>query len=205
MPLNKKMIRIDRKDRKILRSLDMNARLPLKRLAKEVGIGREVAEYRIKRLRKIGVISGAHTVFDVHMLGYQSFRLLLRLFHLSTKDRKNLMEYLVQHKNTWWVASVGGRWDVIVNFIAEDAAAFNDIFEEIVTKYGEYLQQYELLTYIDIHDYPRKYLISEEKYEADETLFYHTMRPKQEIILDKIDFKIMSFISNNANASYTEI
>src|SRR3989344_6416146 len=153
------MNQIDQKDRRILHQLDMHARLPINEIAKNVQCSREIVEYRIQRLHKLGIISGAHTVFDLDLIGYRSFRLLLRLFKLNKEEKERFLNYLIFHHHTWWVASIGGRWDIIINFLAKDAAQFNHIFEELVTRYGQYIQEYEILTYINIHDYPRKYIL----------------------------------------------
>lgn len=194
---------LDQKDRKILSLLDMNALFPRNILAKKVGVGREVVEYRIRRLKSLGIISDPHTVFDTNVLGYQSFRILLRLCHLNEEQKKDFIRAFVEHKNTWWVASVGGRWDFIMNFIAEDTATFNDIFEDIITKYGSFLQEYEVLLYINIHDYARKYF-SEKKQEREEE-FYHTLRYREGFSLDKTDKRIMLLLAENASLGYTEI
>src|SRR3989344_8126392 len=126
------MNQIDRKDLKIIQNLDMNCRLPIRQLAKNIQVQREVAEYRIKRLTKRGIITGGHPVFDLDVIGYRSFRLLLRLFNLGTKKRDELIQYFVSHQHTWWVAWVGGKWDMILNFVCKDSAEFNRIFEEIL-------------------------------------------------------------------------
>jgi len=197
------MDKIDKKDRKILCNLDMCARMPINELAKKVQLKREVVEYRIKRLTKLGIISGAHTVFDVDLIGYRSFRLLLRLFNLKPPEKKELMDYFVNHHNTWWVASIGGRWDVILNFVAKDSSEFNSIFEDIIAKYGQYLQDYELLIYIDIHDFSRRYILPESK--VKEAVLYHPMRFNPSQAIDKTDINIMSILSSNAQSSYTQI
>jgi len=196
------MVKIDKKDRKIIRQLDMDARMPINALAKKVQVSREVAEYRVKRLIKLEIITGAHTVFNVDVIGYRSFRLLLRLFNLKQVEKDKLINYFGKHPNTWWVASIGGRWDIILNFIAKDSAEFNEIFEELVNKFGQYLQDYEVLTYINIHDYPRKYLLETKN---EEKVFFHPMRFKENVRIDDKDIKIMSIIANNAQISYTEI
>ncbi len=196
------MKQIDLKDRRIIDLLDMNARMPIKELARKVKASREVVEYRLKRLQKLGVITGAHTVFDVDVIGYRSYRLLLRLFNLKDSEKKKLISYFVSHPNSWWVASIGGKWDVILNFVARDQAEFNDIFEEIVSKYGNYLQDYEVLTYISINDFPRRYVLGSK---VDNKQFLHPMRYKPEVKVDGTDLKIMKTISEDSQKSYTEI
>ena len=210
------MNQIDQKDRRILHQLDMHARLPINEIAKNVQCSREIVEYRIQRLHKLGIISGAHTVFDLDLIGYRSFRLLLRLFKLNKEEKERFLNYLIFHHHTWWVASIGGRWDIIINFLAKDAAQFNHIFEELVTRYGQYIQEYEILTYINIHDYPRKYILlskSEKKEKIQHSKlnsksssqFHHSMQYNPHLSLDTTDLHIMTQLANNAQHSYTQI
>lgn len=42
----------------------MDARMSIKELAKKAGISRQVAEYRIDRLKEEGALLGAITVFE---------------------------------------------------------------------------------------------------------------------------------------------
>ncbi len=193
---------IDLKDKKILAALDMNARMPMKELAKKVRVSREVVEYRLKRLTKLGIVGGTHAVFDVDVIGYRSYRLLLRLFNLTQKEKGKLINYFREHKKTWWVASVGGRWDIIMNFIAHDQTEFNDIFEGIVAEYGENIQDYEILTYISINDFPRRYILNSKVSDEE---FFHAMRYKPNVSVDKVDLKIMETIAANSRESYTDI
>ena len=46
---------LDVKDRKILKELLLNSRIPVARLARKVGISREVAIYRINKLKSMTV------------------------------------------------------------------------------------------------------------------------------------------------------
>lgn len=203
------MNQIDQKDKRILHLLDMSARLPTAEIAKTVQCSRETIEYRIERLHKLGIISGAHTIFDLDLIGYRSYRLLLRLFNVNKDEKERFLHYLITHHHTWWVASIGGRWDLIINFLAKDSAQFNHLFEELVKHYGPYIQTYEILTYINIHDFPRKYILPEKSKplppQKKKQQFYHPMQYNPSLHLDQTDFDIMTSIANNALASYTQI
>lgn len=193
---------LDIKDRRIIRALDMDARLPVNQLAKKVGLSRESTEYRIQRLKKRGIISGSHTVFDADVVGYRSFRVLLRLNNLSNEQKDRLVRYFVAHLRTWWVASVGGKWDIILNFFAKDATEFNHLLEEMVSRYGTLLQAYEVLVYIDIHDHSRKYILPDK---TPQKTFYHPMRFDARVKIDHKDLKIIQSLIKDAQASYSAI
>lgn len=52
---------INQRDKEILHQLDFHAREPVTSLAKKLRMGKEGLSYRIKRLEKLGVISGYQT------------------------------------------------------------------------------------------------------------------------------------------------
>src|SRR3989338_8228245 len=122
---------LDKKDREILFALDLNARIPLKKLAKTVRLYAQTAKYRIEQLEKNGVIKGYVTLFDVSKLGYEYFRLYVRFEGFSQKDEKAFFAYLNRHQNVVWVVNTIGRYDAEVLFVARSFIHFNQILREM--------------------------------------------------------------------------
>ena len=58
------MLKLDLKERKILYELDNNSRQSFTKIGKKVGLHKNVVAYRIKRMKKIGVIRFFYTVID---------------------------------------------------------------------------------------------------------------------------------------------
>jgi Lrp/AsnC family transcriptional regulator, leucine-responsive regulatory protein len=198
------MVKIDVKDKKIIVELDLNARMPLTVLAKKVGLSRQVVEYRIKRMQKEGVISGAKTVFDSAVVGFNWYRVIFRLLNVTKKQKEKFLQYLTNHKNTLWLGEVGGNWDIAVNFICKDNFRFNSIFEEIISKQREYIRDYEILIYVGLQDYERSYLLRDGKLKVRK-YFHHKMRYNHLIKLDGLDKKIITELAKNAFISNLEL
>ncbi len=189
-----KMTKIDRKDQRILAALEMNARKPLTQVAKEVGLSRQMIEYRIKRMQKEHIIFGAHAVFDSVVVGYHWYRVMLSLLNITKEEKATFMTYLTKHPNILWVGELGGNWDLAVNLICRDNFAFNAIFEEIIKRYGHAIHDYEMLIYVDVYDFARRYL-----FEAKEqTSYYHEMKYNPHVNLDHLDYTIITALAKNA-------
>lgn len=62
---------IDDLDRKILRIITQNARIPFKDVAEECGVSRAAVHQRVQRLFDLGVIIGSGYDVNPKMLGYQ--------------------------------------------------------------------------------------------------------------------------------------
>ncbi|HLD60473.1 MAG TPA: Lrp/AsnC family transcriptional regulator [Candidatus Bilamarchaeaceae archaeon] len=197
-----KTAKLDLKDRKILRELDMNARIPMNELAKKVGLSRQVVQYRIQRMEKEGVVLGAITIFDSAVVGQRWFRVAIQL-KSTQKERNQIIEFLKNNQNIIWLGEVGGNWDLVVNFAFEDHFEFNQSFEKFLEEYGNVIQKYEVLIYINVRDQPRTYIL--EDYEIKETYLFHEMKFNPTVKLDGLDKKIIGLISKNAFLSLSQI
>jgi Lrp/AsnC family transcriptional regulator for asnA, asnC and gidA len=65
------MEKIDQLDRKILRIISQNARMPFKDVAEECGVSRAAIHQRVQRLIDMNVITGSGYIVNPKMLGYQ--------------------------------------------------------------------------------------------------------------------------------------
>jgi len=64
------MHKLDEVDKQILRSLQEDCRISLKKMAKKVDVAVSTIHYRIERLQESGIISGYHAILDEDKLGY---------------------------------------------------------------------------------------------------------------------------------------
>ncbi|MDO8554812.1 MAG: Lrp/AsnC family transcriptional regulator [Candidatus Micrarchaeota archaeon] len=201
------MPKLDLKDRRILYFLDMNARMPIGELAKKTGVSRQVALYRINKMKKEGIIQAALTIFDSVLVGYNWFRVLIRLGGAGKVQKQQLLEFLSNHPSAMWVGEVGGNWDVIVNFITKDNYSFNTIFEDFLNKYGKFVKAYEILVYINVRDQSRIYLLDDKikEEQLERKYFVHSMKFNSELGFDDLDKQIVDVISTDAFLSNLQI
>jgi len=203
---NDSLPKIDLKDRKILRELDMEARIPIKQLAKKVGVSRQVAQYRIERMKNEGVISNSLTIFDSPVVGKRWFRIVLQLRKITASEKQAFIEYFKTHPNVVWLGEVGGNWDFVINLVSDDQFSFDQLFSKILERWGTSIQRYEILVYINVRDQQRRYIVPD--YETQQTRpesMFHEMKYNSNLSLDSLDKKIIQKISKNAGLSYSEI
>src|SRR5690554_4203992 len=65
------MEKIDQLDRKIMRIITQNARMPFKDVAEECGVSRAAIHQRVQRLIDMNVITGSGYTVNPKMLGFQ--------------------------------------------------------------------------------------------------------------------------------------
>lgn len=198
-----KLPKLDLKDRKILRELDMDARMPIKRLAKKVGVSRQVAQYRIDRMRKEGVITGFLTIFDSAVAGRRWFRVVVQLRRISAAEKEAFVSYFQSNPHVVWLGEVGGNWDFVINIASDDQFSFDRLFRAYLEKWGRFIQRYEILAYINVRDQQRAYVLPE--YEPGGGALFHEMRFNPAAALDALDLKIALELSKGAALHFSAI
>lgn len=97
---NKKEIKLDKIDFKILKILADNGRERLIDIAIKSGISSELALYRLKRLKNERVILGNRIQFDMSLLGYFFTILLINFRNFSEKNKTKIKSFVKTSKNT---------------------------------------------------------------------------------------------------------
>ena len=186
------------KDRRLLSLLDMDARAPMKAIARKARLSRQVAEYRVRRLKERGIASGAYAIFDSCAAGFKWYRVILSLCNITKSEKEALMRDLEKNRFIFWLGEVGGNWDIAMNFICRDHFQFNQIFEEFMQRHGKHVKRHEILIYIDVHDLSRGYILPSD---APRQEFYHAMGSGPPLDLDGTDKGIIRLLSKDAAAS----
>ncbi len=143
-------VKLDNKDKDILRLLNENARLTSKSIGQSVNVSREVADYRIKRLIKNGLISRFITLVSDRRLGYETYLCLLQLQNYTEDDENRIIEFLNKHKYTKWVLKASGDWDIQTVIVAKNKNQLTTIIDEIDNFCGKNLRKIDLTIIINL-------------------------------------------------------
>ncbi|MBW2992090.1 Lrp/AsnC family transcriptional regulator [Candidatus Woesearchaeota archaeon] len=193
--------KIDEKDKKILYHLLTNARQPNSVLAKKLRLSREVVDYRIKRLEKLGIIKKYVTLVNTNALGFEDYYICLETRNTTPEREKEIIDFLKSHDFCKWIAICTGRFDIVFTVAAKNRYHFDEIMTEISTFLGrKNLRNYETLGKLKQFKTSSLILSDEDPFEIRPK-----KEPKKEIKLDKIDMKILSNISGNARANVVDI
>jgi len=193
------MVELDVKDRKILAELDKNARLSDSEVAKKVGVSKQVANYRIKRLLEEGIILDFYTIVNTGKLGLNSYYVFLQFENINKQQEKVLLEKIKNLDFVGWLVSGTGRWDAIVLIYAKDIETFDKLLNNLINLCGNHLHEYNFTILIKGEHISYKFISSENIKSIHQTEKVET------IALDKIDKKILYSISHNARASIVEL
>jgi len=185
-------------DFRLLVELESDARQTLSQIAKKLKTSQQVVSYRMKSLEKREVIGGYYTILDLSKLGYTSYRTMIRFSNITTQKYKEIIKYLVNHTNVLWIVECGGRWDLIVNFIAKNVIQYNNFLIKFRKKFPSQIQNYDILPTANAVYFGRDYFVKDKRAPQDMPSFGGESR---EIHLDNLNLKILKFLSRNARMS----
>ncbi len=194
-------IKLDLKDKRILNELDRNPNVSLSHLAKKVVISSQVAEYRLKRLLSQKTIWGFFTLIDPGRLGYNLFRVHLKLKSVSEEIYTSFADELLKNYPTFWVAFVSGQFDIITDIWSINSNEFNLLFNRILEKNKEIINDYEIIPILEINLYEYGYFLKERVDRNKTTLFKNLKNGK----IDEKDKKILRVIRGNSRIPFETI
>jgi len=192
---------INKKDKKILLALDMDARKSDSRIAKEVGLSAQVTNYRIKQLQKKGIIKSYYPVIDHTKLGLKLYRIGIKLENATKQKEKEILDYLMLHSS--WIVSALGQWNILMATYVADEFEFMRFWRAFFQKYGYYVKDQWISLMTKFWNFERSFLLPE------------SMNRKRVIIIGKdanvtnridgIDKKILKELTQNARQTSLDI
>lgn len=195
------MSKLDWKDKRVLYELEANCRAPYHEIAKKAGISKQVLAYRINRLVREGVVSRFITAVNLSKLGYVNYEAWVQTSSLPMKEKKDFLEFLIEHPETRTIASCGGKFDLLIGCIAKNSVEFKEILRDIQNSFPGYMKRYSVSISSELYHYPRTYLPGGRDPRAG---MLYGGRP-QELKLDKMDRGILGRMSQNARIPITRL
>ncbi|MDE1868641.1 MAG: AsnC family transcriptional regulator [Candidatus Micrarchaeota archaeon] len=198
------MDKLDIKDKKILYELDLNARQPDSEIAKKVGLSRDAVRYRIDKMLNDGYIKHFTVVVNTMKLGFDWYRLLVRLQNLTVEKEREMMEWL--KPRTSYLTKAEGRWDLIMSAYYRDVYEFRDLLNSFLAEYGDYIAGYDLSVTTRFWHFHRNYLVGiKEKPMKFEMMGFNEGEPYRYAEIDETDYKVLAVLTKDARMKTVDI
>ena len=194
------MIKIDKKDQKILSEISENALMSRYSLAKKVQSSREVVDYRIKRLEKRGIIRSYQARIDLSNFIYGVYMILIRLKRFDRRIEKSIVSELKKVRYTHWLSRTIGEYDLALTFSTTNSYQLDESLTQIFSICGEYLAGYKVLILTKELKDTFKSLFSSEPFKVKSIT-----KPFKQVTLDEKDKKILQILAKKADITNKEI
>jgi DNA-binding Lrp family transcriptional regulator len=187
---------LDKKDWKILATLSKDCRTSLTQIAKAVGVSREVADYRIKKLVKTGMIKSFCTEVNLQALGYTKHVVYLELKNVDKEKEENVFKQLRNHKFISWIVTSTGKWSIIFDIHTKNTQHLSKIIKELKQELGNYFGEYEIVTLENYQYFHSKFFGEKDTVPKKKT---------KELSLDDTDLSLLKILRNNARIDYVKL
>lgn len=190
---------LDQLDRKLLRELYLNSRMPLSLLAKKLRMSKQRANYRIQKMLREGSIKAFTAVIDRSRVDYDFDMFCYDTSPFSERQDKLLMQKILA-LNPTILLRCDGKWKLMVAFLCTGV-------HELASKQRQLrflLRGHIIDEYHFLHILSLRYRLPGSEDEVRKPLF--TIGKKSDVVkLDEKDRKILGALSENARASYLEL
>ncbi len=191
---------LDSIDMRILYELDQNCRIPESKLGKIVRKSPEVVRYRIKNMRKNGVIHGYTCFFNATKIGFEAHKI-----YLKTKEKPRLIQSFLsemrQRPDVFWIGKGDGAWNIGLTFFSKNSSDFFDKKNEIFSKFKEVVIEQIVGSVVEVETFGKKILSPQAKAYTPAKVFGIKEHGK----IDAVDVKIVNAILNDNSETYVEM
>jgi DNA-binding Lrp family transcriptional regulator len=149
-------------DYRLLYFYSDNCRVSFSSIAKKLRKSPQIVKYSINQLEKQGIIPFYYTVIDYSLFNMLLFRVYFRGGYSGGPQLNSLIKKLVENPSVVSIYEIGGQYDLIVEFMAENPSRFNKELKSIVAENPE-LNNHDIIINVVSHIYPRNYLLGKKK------------------------------------------
>lgn len=205
-------IKLDLKDRQIIHLLAENCRLSNTTIAKTLKTSREVISYRMNQLKEKDLLHGFKTVIESTKLGFFMYLVYLKLKNIEQRDE--YINYVMDLKEVTRVKTCAGSFDLQVILTCKDLDEFDSVFNGILHKLDNDVNDYLVLQIIEEGFSGLDFLLKKNEIisipknvRINRNSFYNEFqkRTDQKYEFDKKDREILEKIKLNARLSIKDI
>ena len=140
-----KIIDLDETEIKILKELSNNARVNIIDLAEKTKITRDIINYRLKKLTNEGIIVQYKCYPNLHNIGVNHYKLIIRTKNFDDKSRTKLSDYVSSNKKATQLLKLIGSWDLEIEFETENEDELYILLKDMREKFSDIIRDFDIL------------------------------------------------------------
>ena len=149
----KEKLKIDSKDWRILLELVKNSRATMTEITQSVPIKIDAIRERIKKLERLGIISGYSVLLNHEGIGQLHYKVLLYLSDYSAGVLNSIKEFCKQNPNVTYFIKSLGVWDVEIDIEVENPEQYRKIMLGLMENFPKKIKKYDTLQIYKLHQY----------------------------------------------------
>lgn len=143
MKKEKNKVKFDGKDIEILEIMANNSRIPIIKIAEQVGLSADTVSYRIKAMIKQGIIEGFFAALNPYFLGFTAYMVNLQVFN-RTKISE-IISYINHNSRCTGILKYLEGWNIAAAVLVKDVTELRNFEEELLKKFESFIHEYEII------------------------------------------------------------
>jgi len=184
---------LDDLDRRIIAQLDSDARASNARIARQLRINKNVANYRINSLEARGIIRGYYAIIDTFRLGYFAYRAYLKLQNTGPQKQKEMMDFLIAEPSVWWAGTIQGQFGIAFLAWGRRQADIISFWSSFNSRFRDFIGDARVSVYHGLEQFSLPFAATRAGPDA--------VGADEPVKIDATDAKLLKLIANNARAS----
>jgi DNA-binding Lrp family transcriptional regulator len=198
---------LNEKDIMILEKLIDNGRKTSASISSEIDLGKEIINYRIKKLVKENLIVKFAPKINKEILGYTEYVIFLKLKIEDNISKEKFIKEQIGNKYLIWNIKSKEGWDIIIRLYCENANEFKIKLKEILENFQNTIAKYYTIMSIDEIKENEKQMLIDNFFKNDlvKPDFKKIKEEKDFVEIDKKDKQILNLLENDGRESYSKI
>ena len=204
---NDKFSILSSKDILILEKLIEDGRKTSASISKEIDLGREIVNYRIKRLIKENLIVKFIPKINNISINYKEYVILLKLNMADEVSKENFIKEQIGNKYLIWIVKQKGNWDLVIRLYASSLDEFKKKLNEILSNFQNTIARYYTIMSIDEIKENEKDILAKNLFENEfsQKDFKEIKKSADFVNIDEKDKQIIKLLEENGREQYSDI
>lgn len=144
-------IKLSPVENKVLSALGWNGRMPLTKIAKQLGKSISSVKNAIKNLKNKKVLLGYTTLIAAQMLGYLHYKVFINFQNPSQEKERKLEYYFRMNPNIIYKTKSLGRSDIECEIIVKSITEFDKIVREMQYEFSDLIKDIDFYLVLNQH------------------------------------------------------
>ncbi len=141
----KEIMKLDEVEKRILKLIAADARMPLVEIAKKLKLPAKTVGYRIEKLKKLNLIEGFTITVDYDKIGFERYKIFVRTKNMTETREKTFIQFSRIHPYILYYSKSIGSSDVEIEFIVKNSIHLREIIAQIRNTFSDVIKSYEIL------------------------------------------------------------
>ncbi|MBD3313973.1 winged helix-turn-helix transcriptional regulator [Candidatus Woesearchaeota archaeon] len=135
----------DSAEKKILKQISTDARIPIVELSRRTGLTRDIINYRLKKLSKDRIIDHFRCYPNLEEIGVKLYKIIFRTKNFDENAEKKIKAYVAGHKKAPQMLKLIGSWDLEIEFEVETEDELYRHLTDIRKRFSSIIRDFEIL------------------------------------------------------------